>query len=57
MNTNYPGWNATKQAICPECGAFVNESKRHQACKQCGTAVFIMNGEVVQREPRPGTEV
>jgi ribosomal protein S27AE len=58
MNANYPGWNATEQATCPECGSFVDESKRHQACPHpdCGTAVFIMNGEVVDREARPGTQ-
>ena len=55
MNTTYRGHRASQKARCPSCGGFLDDSIRHQACPNCGQAVFILNGEVVDREPRPGT--
>jgi hypothetical protein len=55
----FRGYNASEKPRCPEWGSFVDDSKRHQACPnpECKHAVFILNGEVVDREARPGTSV
>ncbi len=57
MNTTYPGHRAGEKPQCANCKGFLKEGVRHQSCNNCGMAAFVIHGEVVDREPRPGTSV